>query len=415
MELNIGIDDTDTRQGGCTTYIAAVLNDELARIAVIKELKLVRLNPNIPWKTRGNGAVALKLQTEHVEDVLKISKATIETYSALGEENTNPGAAFLKGEPGKVLQDFYRESLTKIVSIDKARHIAECLGIGTLTYGNGRGLIGALAAIGADLHEHTYELTAYRRPENWGTPRNLDIESVHEMDRMTSPDTYNNIDPETGRILITPRSSCPILYGVRSRTRQGLELAKSILKTGEPVERYALFKTNQGTDSHLIETAIGGAEPFSNVIVKGKVSHKPRTIMGGHVIFRLADETDTVDCAAYEPTGSFREIVKQLMPNDIVKAYGGVRNTRSGRSLTINLEKLDIMELAKTGIQKNPPCPTCGKRMKSMGKEQGYRCKKCRTHADKKESNSVKRDLEIGIYSVPPRAMRHLSKPIERA
>ena len=58
-ELHVGIDDTDSEKGGCTTYTATVLFHELSS----RGLKpsdfpwLVRLNPNIPWKTRGSSAV----------------------------------------------------------------------------------------------------------------------------------------------------------------------------------------------------------------------------------------------------------------------------------------------------------------------------------------------------------------------
>src|SRR2546426_10608521 len=60
-ELHIGIDDTDSEKGGCTTYTATVLFQEL----IERGFKpsnfpwLVRQNPNIPCKTRRNGTVAV--------------------------------------------------------------------------------------------------------------------------------------------------------------------------------------------------------------------------------------------------------------------------------------------------------------------------------------------------------------------
>jgi Predicted DNA-binding protein containing a Zn-ribbon domain len=58
----VGIDDTDSRNGMCTTYLATLIVEELERrgIRLIDYPRLVRLNPNIPWKTRGNGALALE-------------------------------------------------------------------------------------------------------------------------------------------------------------------------------------------------------------------------------------------------------------------------------------------------------------------------------------------------------------------
>jgi tRNA(Ile2)-agmatinylcytidine synthase len=60
----IGIDDTDSRKGMCTTYLALELVKEFQNeLDLIGYPRLVRLNPNIPWKTRGNGAVCVRLGT----------------------------------------------------------------------------------------------------------------------------------------------------------------------------------------------------------------------------------------------------------------------------------------------------------------------------------------------------------------
>ena len=56
--LHIGIDDTDSVDGGCTTWVATEIIKELSEFDLIGSPRLVRLNPNVPWKTRGNGAVS---------------------------------------------------------------------------------------------------------------------------------------------------------------------------------------------------------------------------------------------------------------------------------------------------------------------------------------------------------------------
>ena len=54
----IGIDDTDSDKGMCTTYLGAVLIERLKSLGVILGLpKLVRLNPCAQYKTRGNAAI----------------------------------------------------------------------------------------------------------------------------------------------------------------------------------------------------------------------------------------------------------------------------------------------------------------------------------------------------------------------
>ncbi len=47
----IGIDDTDSSEGMCTTYLGALLLDELQAYGTVEALPLlVRLNPTIPIK-----------------------------------------------------------------------------------------------------------------------------------------------------------------------------------------------------------------------------------------------------------------------------------------------------------------------------------------------------------------------------
>ena len=66
MKLNIGFDDTDSPRGGCTTYIAALLVERLHELGAsfLDYPELIRLNPNVPWKTRGNGALCLRIKCE---------------------------------------------------------------------------------------------------------------------------------------------------------------------------------------------------------------------------------------------------------------------------------------------------------------------------------------------------------------
>src|SRR2546428_5620861 len=60
MVLWIGVDDTDSLRGMCTTFLATeIVRDLTTDYDLIGYPRLVRLNPNIPWKTRGNGAICL--------------------------------------------------------------------------------------------------------------------------------------------------------------------------------------------------------------------------------------------------------------------------------------------------------------------------------------------------------------------
>ena len=59
--LSIGLDDIDSIKGGCTTHFAT----EIVRLIykyggfLLDYPRLIRFNPDIPWKTRGNGGIAI--------------------------------------------------------------------------------------------------------------------------------------------------------------------------------------------------------------------------------------------------------------------------------------------------------------------------------------------------------------------
>ncbi len=79
------------------------------------------------------------------------------------------------------------------------------------------------------------------------------------------------------------------------------------------------------------------------------------------------------------------------------------------------MEKIKVVEISQEE-KINPLCPRCNKRMKSAGKNKGFVCKKCgfKSIDLKKLTIPLERYIKPGIYEVPPRARRHLSKPISR-
>jgi tRNA(Ile2)-agmatinylcytidine synthase len=422
LKLHIGIDDTDSPKKGCTTYIAAILVEKFDKLGCkfIDYPNLIRLNPNIPWKTRGNGAVCIRIECNDskIDIIKKITREIVEKYSDIEHERTDPAIVFLKGEIPYELLCFSNKAIKDVVSFKEAMKIVEKFNIEFELLKGKRGLIGALGAIGERLEgDHTFELIAYRAPENIGTKRKIEFESVVNMDSKTYPFTFNNYDPETKRILITPHGHDPILYGIRGESPEVLLKAKELIKVYEKIERWTIFRTNQGTDAHLSKVkCISMIKPFRPVIVNGIVSSYPKTLKGGHVIFTISDNTGKINCAAYEPTGGFREIIKKLIVGDLIEVYGGVRKASKKYPRTINLEKINIIKLSDLYVLKNPSCPKCGKRMESAGKNQGFRCKKCKVHLKDGEKIKVKIDREIkeGLYLPPPRAHRHLTKPLIR-
>jgi tRNA(Ile2)-agmatinylcytidine synthase len=286
-----------------------------------------------------------------------------------------------------------------------------------VSYGSGLGLVGAIGAIGQTLdRDHTFELIAYRRSWNCGKPRRIDSASVRRMDKLTTPGTFNNYDPANRRPLIAPHGPDPVLLGIRGESAPDVLKAFHLLRLREPVERWVIFRTNHATDAHLERASVDTVRLNRPIKLNGTVITKPERIAGGHVFFTLGYGHKTVRCAAFEPTGRFKEIAARLVPGDRVTAFGGVKRPSDNEPPTINLEKLVIRHLADDPIIENPTCPRCGKHMKSAGRHQGFRCTRCKLAAPKATKQLIKknRSLRTGTYLPAKKAHRHLTRPLSR-
>ena len=345
----------------------------------------------------------------NVNKIKKIVEPIIDKHAKLEDENTNPGFVISQKQPPLKT---YEKAVREIFSLKEIEQLLKSIGADYRGYKNCRGLIGATASIAwYPAHDKTYELIAYRKKESWGSKRVVNDSSVKKMDR-NCPSTFDNYDYKNRHNRLVPSSPCPILYGARGDDIEDLILAYSLIKS-EPVHSWIIFETNQGTDDHLQKKSIDKIKPYQSVIVEGTLVQSPHTIKGGHVIFTIGNNTttDTVDCAAYEPTKEFRRIVRELCIGDIIEVYGGVRE----KPLTINIEKINVKYLTKQ-VEKieNPVCPSCGKHMKSKGANQGYKCKICGTTSNRPILKEKKRTIHNKFYEVPVCARRHLSRPLKR-
>lgn len=410
----IGLDDTDSRDGMCTTYLAAVLIEKLNDLGSLKDYPLlVRLNPNIKYKTRGNAALAFDIRFNDENDSAKVKEIVIETVdkmAVLSDENTNPGIVFIEIPTDSMITDisnFSIRAVQDVIEIREAKELLERHSIAHRGFKNERGLIGALAAAGfalCGLFDHTFELIAYRKKRNWGSPRNIDEKSVWSANAATYPDTWDTVDIENERIVFAPHSLDPILFGIRGKNEESVRRAFSMIKS-EPIERHIVYRTNQNTDMHLIPAKIHEVQEDRSYILKGTVSKTPKTITGGHIIYELLENGASIECVAFEPTKGFRRIIRELREGDEVTVFGSVKDN------TVNLEKIKINCLNMQELR-NPTC--CGKRMKSMGKGQGKRCDKCGAMSKEQVNETIPRGISPGFYEVPPCARRHLAKPIIR-
>ena len=322
----------------CTTFLASQIINRLREngIKLLDYPRLIRLNPFARFKTRGNGGVSLKIENNDQANLAKeIVLSEVEKLSMFDCDNTNPGVVFYSGEITEDMQNYAFRAIYEFITIEEAEEFGKSVGCEIHKFKKGRGIIGSIAAISLPLDDCTFELLAYRAPENYGTKRQIDYESVYEMDKRTFPDTFENIDYGEGYIAIEPKTPCPVLYGIRSNTVEALKTAKEIVKVNEPIVDSCIFKTNQHTDMHIQKTPdIASMKQFGCYEVIGEVKNRPKVIDGGHMFFYIMDESGEIECGAYEPTKNFRNVVSDLRSGDIIRVFGGI-----GEQNTFNIEK----------------------------------------------------------------------------
>ena len=429
----VAFDDTDSVESMCTTYLATEVIDAMRDHDLIGLPRLVRLNPAVPWKTRGNAALCLRfghgkgpcqmvgmirdgpihsypecVRLADPELVMDRCSQLLRKWSRV-QEDASPGLVVSRKKPRASL---YWSAVRGIVQKSEVLEELDRIGAARFELEGGRGVIGASAAMSWRPRDFTYEVIAYRERSRWGTPRLVSDGSVKEMDRRF-PSTFNNYDDLAGRRAISPHTPCPVLYGIRGDVPADLPQAMDAIQS-EPVDRWVMFLSNQGTDDHVLEkwTELLPARTYS---IQGRIVSMPWTIAGGHALIKMLPDgsKQELDLAAYEPSKSFREVVRGLRPGDMVRAVGELRAVPR----TLNLEKLEIMEMAGVTVKTaNPVCPICNKSMQSMGRGGGYRCRVC---GDKQPQSSAtytpeRRPLSLGWYEPPVSARRHLSKPLKR-
>jgi len=349
----IGIDDTDSERGLCTTYLAAVLMERLQPLGeIVGRPRLIRLNPCARFKTRGNAALAFQIESNRADEVKDTALKTLLQLSDFSGTNTNPGLV-IADEVTDEMAAFYRRAVTEILEIDEARKLLDEEGVWYRGFKKGRGLIGALAAVGADLPDFTYELIAYREKQRWGRPRRIDRASVWRADALTYPRTWDSVDHENDRIVFAPHSADPVLFGIRGSDPQAILEAFQCIES-EPVERSVLFQTNQGTDAHILEGSLGRVKDSQSYRLRGTVTEPARPIAGGHLFFPLESGSARIECAAFEPTKNFRSTIRELAAGDELEVFGSVRDG------ALNLEKINILNLRERKSIAAPICPQCG-------------------------------------------------------
>ena len=425
--MYLAFDDTDSRRGMCTTYLMAKFLQETG-FAVHGFPRLVRLNPNISYKTRGNGALCIQLgihgsgtktvigsfnghpiySYENVEEPpdlcvpMKEAVALVQEYAELNEENTNPGIVVM-GAP--LPPDFYSKALSEEITIEEAEMNLRGAGANFVKIKNGRGIIGSAAAISWPMNSVTYECIAYRYPRGEPINHERKIEIAEYAD--TFPGTFNNIDMDNDYAAIFPKERTPVIYGIRSRSHQGLLSLSNELDEAFGIlpESKILYVTNQGTDDHIMADPPSIKE-LGSYSLQGRIVENPLVIQGGHYFSTLLYMGLGIRIAAFEPTKSFRRIFSSLRIGDVVRVYGSYVNG------SLHVEKMQVLDLSRQFIRSPPLCSRCGKRMETRGRDD-FRCPSCGAKARHPDYAEIERKLSPGFYDVPVMSRRHLSKPFD--
>ena len=96
------------------------------------------------------------------------------------------------------------------------------------------------------------------------------------MDESTRGETFNNFDHEAKRPLIAPHGPDPVLFGIRGKSADSVHRAGMMIETDEPIERWVIFRTNQGTDAHIKHLSkLSDLNPYNPALVVGEVANSP--------------------------------------------------------------------------------------------------------------------------------------------
>ncbi len=411
MKYIVGIDDCDSHFGGCTTYVAYKLAKYLIKhensIKIIPIPNLVRLNPYIPFKTRGNAAVKLVIESdENDKDVLNTILNIVENYREK-RGKASPGIALVEYDINKlkILYKLYVKAIVDVVTLDIVENICEKLNIKTV---GGRGLVGAVASLGyiPDI-DSTFELLIYGNPE---IKKSIDIDFkiMKFLDRVYRPYTFSNIDEKREHILIFPTGPDPVIAGIRGDSPiHVISLGSIILNLlKNNLEGWMLYRTNQCTNIHLERRSLRDRS-FNPCKIIQIVEEEYRT-EDRHLICK----TNTrISIFSYRHLGDITTSIEKSLGN-IIETWGGLK-LKDGEYY-VYVEGFRPLSF-RLVILRNPKCPHCGHTLKSKGRSRGFYCEKCGKYIKEITKGVIPCiDIKPRIYLPDKSEFRHLMKVLER-
>ena len=409
----IGLDDTDSLDSGCTTWDFHLLLTHLedSGFTVVGHPNLVRLWPFAPERTRGNAALSAEIlsepSTNSLSEVLEEwfnnqYNSNTSSENVVGSESASPVLVYTET---RFPEDWYWNAVRKYVNpndrLNDVSKVSSAIYWTKKDENNSsdciRGLVGASSAIAwRGDNDFTWESTTWRMAENIGKKRKVPSVLVGEMSDKF-PLTILNRDPNAGDSLITPRTPCPVLYGIRAERSKVAEQAHLWLQSNADVESaiaMRVHRSNQATDDHIEQTCSG--------IVISKV----REVKGGHASLQVFDGHKHSTIVAFKQGGQVNRLLKSLFVGDLIQ-WRGLTSPNN----EIHLEAIMCSEAVPRSLSR--PICKCGGKLCRQGVGQPLGCEKC---TNTQESVWVSTEFESrGQWVEPPCSnRRHLAKPLNR-
>ncbi|HRY98955.1 MAG TPA: hypothetical protein P5550_07840 [Bacteroidales bacterium] len=147
-QVLIGIDDTDHAESRGTGYLSRQLAEliEDQGLGSVESISRHYLLQDHPEAGRENSAVCLEVETRAVEELWSFCSTYVRDES---RPEASPGLVMCpKGKGGVSLVSFGKRAKTAEVDLEEALELGAAAGIRVAGWNQGRGRIGALAALG---------------------------------------------------------------------------------------------------------------------------------------------------------------------------------------------------------------------------------------------------------------------------
>jgi len=346
----VGIDSVDSLFGGCTTHFALFLIKAFTMrgATLVSPPYLVRLNPAVPLKTRGNASVALIFDFErevNLDDLHELLDSFAFDYSCSvihGSCERKYGIIVAKHSfqnPDRLVR-FYEKAVTDVVPLELVKKALNSFK--NLRFSGGRGLIGAIAALGFAVKESkkiTFELIGNRDLSMIGRDRSVDADSILQLCNNYRKILFNNCRGK--QVVAVPRGPDPVLVGLRSVEPCVFFNAVKRVMFKEPVFSWMLYITNQHTDPHLVKKDISNLKPYQTAFIdKAVVTRNPVILKGGHVMLEVSDERGHITALAFKKSGPVRNLLASLDKGDIISLLGVVKPQNGGKVMMVHKAKV---------------------------------------------------------------------------